>query len=160
MAKKRLKFSGALRGPTAVQSRVPSRRLSIEMSERVWGRLKSVGMESGLAINKLVEDACIKVYGKATESELVLLYQGMAGIRDVEYESPSPPKRTELPHATELAPNLYASYVIEAATSVFPSGFEANQPVPKPEPRPARLDGESLKCSKDTIKTIMDLFGL
>jgi hypothetical protein len=160
MAKKRLKFSGALRGPTANQNRVPTRRLSIELSERVWGRLKSVGMESQSAINKLVEEACIKVYGKATESELVLLYQGMAGIRDVEYEAPSPPKRTDLPHVTEIAPNLYASYVIEAATSVYPSGYEANQPVPKPEPRPARLDGEGMKCSKATIKVIQDLFGL
>ena len=160
MAKKRLKFSGALRGPTANQNRVPTRRLSIQLSERVWGRLKSVGMESQLAINKLVEDACIKVYGKATESELVLLYQGMAGIRDVDYEAPSSPKRTELPHVTEIAPNLYASYVIEAATSVYPSGYEANQPVPKPEPRPARLDGEGVKCSKATIKVIQDLFGL
>lgn len=110
MAKRRaFKSIKALRGPTAVQARVPTCRLSIEMSERVWGRLKSVGMESGSAVNKLVKDACIKVYGKATESELVLLYQGMAGIRDIEFETPKLPKQVETAHLSEAGLNPYAS---------------------------------------------------
>lgn len=161
MAKKRACKSASLRGPTAFQSRIMIRRVSVDLSEAVWGRLKCVGVQSQLPINRLIEEACLKVYGKSSESELVALYRAIAGEEGVDLKVPVLPKfKPEAAATVQPETNPYASFVIEAATSVSPSGFEANQPVPKAEPPPARLDGEHLKCSKDTIQTISDLLGL
>ena len=68
-----------LRGPTTFQRRTPIRRISIEISEGTWSRLKRRAFETSIPMNQLLEQASAAMFGVDSEAEICQMYAAMSG---------------------------------------------------------------------------------
>ena len=85
---RRLRSVSAIRGGNSVYDRVPFRRMSIEIPEALWARLKQVGLDTQTPVSRLLCDAAQEKHGKATEDEVVALYHSMAGMPEAVAPTP------------------------------------------------------------------------
>ena len=109
-----------MRGPTAIQRRTPIRRISIELSEGTWSRLKRRAFETSVPMNQLLEQASIAMFGIDSEAEIVQMYNAMAGI-ETEPE----------PGPVVVAPEQNYSFTTYVTNTVLTK--QVYTPVPKPE---------------------------
>lgn len=179
---RKLKQAVVLRGGNAVQSRVPYRRISVELPEPLWARLKNVGLKQQTAIGNLIIKACRDAFGDATEAEILALYNEMAGIANVE-QTPDPEvapneARTEVrPKVAAPSPyNPFESYTVTALATPMPMPAQpqpqpdvASLPVTKQHKARARKTKqipanapesawEEVRCSQETVDLTRKIF--
>lgn len=104
---RRLRSVSAIRGGNSVYDRVPFRRMSIEIPEALWARLKQVGLDTQTPISRLLCDAAQEKHGKATEAEVVALYRAMGGMPE-----PVAPTPKHLPN------NFLGSFSVDTSAPV------------------------------------------
>ena len=75
-----------MRGPTTFQRRTPVRRISIEISEGTWSRLKRRALETSIPMNQLLEQASAAMFGVDSEAEICQMYAAMSGELEPELE--------------------------------------------------------------------------
>lgn len=174
---RRLKSAPVLRGSNAIQARVPFRRISVELPEPVWARLKNVGLKQQTALGNLIIKACIAAYGDAPESEIIALYNEMAGIAQVE-QTPDPTAKPQTAR-DELRPKpvvnpfeVYTATVMATQSAEPPAPLPASNkrlPVTKAHKANAKKTKqipadapesawEEVKCSQDTVDLTRRMF--
>lgn len=77
-----------IRGPRSHHGRSAVRRISIELSESVWAQLKMKALELQEPISRLLEQSAAIVYGVASETDILALYQAMESGFEFQPESP------------------------------------------------------------------------
>lgn len=124
----------SLRGAETIAKRVPFRRISVELPEALWAKLKLVAVETGIPLSRLLCEAAEQRYGLATEAEIVSIYAQMDGLL------PEPPKPEPPKPAVAVAPQFTGFSAFSVDTSYSAPVQPMIQPEKKDQPEKAGLN--------------------